>query len=80
MQIRILSSTLVGGVWHEPGIGNYDPALARHLIGLGVAEALEPTEVKKKPVEVAAILSSSQPDQASPRKTASKPRGRPRKS
>ncbi len=82
MQIRILASTLVGGIWHEPGIGNYEPKLAQHLIDIGVAEAfetkiVEPEVVKqteKKP------SSASQPDPALPEKTPKKRRGRPRKS
>ena len=41
MLIKITQSTLTGGVWHEPGIGNYSPELAAHLIGLGVAVPYE---------------------------------------
>jgi hypothetical protein len=53
MKILITSSTLVGGVWHEPGTGNYDPALGQHLIDIGSAVRLEtkinpPQEIKKK--------------------------------
>ena len=82
MQIRILASTLVGGIWHEPGIGNYDPALAQHLIDIGVAvpfetKIVEPTETKTVEKKNSSV---SQPDQASQEKTPKKRRGRPRKS
>jgi len=53
MRIKINGSVLVGGVWHEPGIGNYDPALAQHLIDIGVAvpyeaKIVEPEVVKRE--------------------------------
>jgi len=69
MQIRVLSSTLVDGVWHEPGVGNYDPKLANYLIRIGVAASLEvkAEELKKKAETKPG--SSSQAAQASQKKT-----------
>ena len=83
MQIRVLAPTLVGGIWHDPGVGNYEPKLAQHLIDIGVAVSYEtkveePEVFKEKPVEKK-ISSASQPDQASLEKTPKKRRGRPRK-
>lgn len=79
MKIRIFSSVLVGGVWHEPGIGNYSPELAEHLIGLGVAEKYETkvveeiiTKVDVKKTLPPPSLSVSPPAQVSRGKTAKK--------
>lgn len=68
MQIRVLSSVLVGGVWHEPGIGNYSPELAQHLIDLGAAEPYETkvvTQIETK-VETVDVKKSSAVSQAAP--------------
>jgi len=78
MQIRVISSVLLGGIWHEPGIGNYEPGLAQHLINIGAAEKYE---TKVTPVTEKKTQSfASQPAPVSQKKTAKKPRGRPRKS
>ena len=79
MKIRIFSNVLVGGVWHEPGVGNYSPELAEHLIGLGVAEKYETKVVEemitkvveKKPLTTPSS-SVSRPAQASRKKTVKK--------
>lgn len=73
MKIRIFSSTLVGGVWHEPGIGDYEPGLANHLIELGVAEPCESkvqTVKEIKPVKKTKPRSASQQGQALHKKIA----------
>lgn len=82
MKIRVLGSVLVGGVWHEPGVGNYDPDMAQQLIDLGVAEPFETKVVEpevKKARKTAKKSGASQPAPASQDKTPKK-RGRPRKS
>lgn len=71
MKIYITNSVLVGGTWHEPGEGNYEPNLAKHLISLGVAyeileNKMQKMEVKKTP------SSASQPARVSRKKTAKK--------
>lgn len=53
MKIRIFSNVLVDGVWHDPGIGNYSPDLAEHLIGLGVAEPFETKVIEEMTTKVA---------------------------
>lgn len=73
MQIRVLGPTLVAGVWHEVGVGNYEPELAKHLIDIGAAEPYEtktsaPTEFKE--VDAKKSTSVSQPAQVSRKKTA----------
>tara|TARA_R110000772_G_scaffold64538_2_gene144336 strand:+ start:889 stop:1131 length:243 start_codon:yes stop_codon:yes gene_type:complete len=73
MQIRVLGPTLVGGVWHDAGVGNYEPELAKHLIEIGVAEPYEtkvaaPTEFKA--VDAKKSTSASQVAPASRKKTA----------
>lgn len=75
MKIYVTDNVLVGGRWHEPGVGDYDPELAKHLISLGVARAVEPMENKMlaEPMEnKKKVLQSSQPDPASAGKTAKK--------
>lgn len=76
MLIRIDGSVLVGGVWHEPGVGNYDPALAQHLIDIGVAVPVEQKivepEVKKKRGRPRKSGGASQPARASQSRTAKK--------
>lgn len=75
MKIRILGSALVGGVWHEPGIGNYSPDLANHLISLGVAEPFETKIVEEMELKLEGKRSSvSQPAQASRKRTARRSR------
>lgn len=72
MKIRILNSVLVGGLWHEPGIGNYTPELAQHLIDLGVAEKYETKvveQIETKVVEEKKPFTVSQPAPVSPKKT-----------
>lgn len=77
MQIRILGSTLVEGLgWVEPGVGNFEPKLAEHLIRIGVAEpfhakVVEP-EVKKDSGSEEKPSSVSRPARASRKKTLKK--------
>lgn len=73
MKIQVFSSVLVGGIWHEPGVGNYDPELAQHLIDIGVAAAVE-TKVVEPEVKKRAKKSSgvSQPARVSRKRTAKK--------
>jgi len=75
VKIQILSSILINGVWHEPGVGSYDPVFARQLIDMGVAvevhtKIIEP-EVKKarRPKKSSG---ASQPGQVSRKKIAKK--------
>ena len=70
MQIRVLANTLVNGVWHEPGVGNYDPSLAQHLIDIGVAEAYETKIVTVEVTKAKKPLSASQPGQVLRKKIA----------
>lgn len=81
MKIRVLSSVLVGGVWHEPGVGNYSPELAQHLIDIGAAEKyntkvieqIQTKEVKAEKKPLPEKLSSvSRPAQASRKRTVRK--------
>lgn len=54
MLIKVTQSTLVGGIWHEPGIGEYNDKLAEFLISLGVAERADgakPTPKISAPTE-----------------------------
>ena len=75
MQIRILSSVLINGIWHEPGLGNYEPEFAQSLIDQGFAVALETKiiepEVKKarRPKKFSGV---SQPAPRSRKRTAKK--------
>jgi len=69
MQIRVLASTLIGGVWHEPGVGNYEDSLAQQLIDIGSAELYETkviTEIQTK--KKARLTSASLPVPASRKK------------
>jgi hypothetical protein len=74
MKIRIFGNVLVNGVWHETGIGNYDPALAEHLIDIGVAEKYETKVIEdfqtKEVVEEKKPFTASQPAPASRKRTA----------
>jgi hypothetical protein len=74
MKIRIFGNVLVGGVWHEPGVGNYSPDLAEHLIGLGAAEPYETKVIEemitKEVVEGKKPFTASQPAPASRKRTA----------
>lgn len=75
MQILILENVLVGGVWHEPGVGEYSPELAEHLISLGVARPIQAKVEKPKMItkdEKKTLTSASLPDQASREKPAKK--------
>jgi hypothetical protein len=75
MKIRILAPTLVGGVWHEMGVGNYSPALGQHLIDMGVAELFETKiieEIEVKTVKKPQSLPLSQPAKVLPKKTRKK--------
>ena len=67
MQIQILSSILINGVWHEPGLGNYDPVFARQLIDMGVAVELETKIVEPEVKKVRRPKKSSGASQPAPR-------------
>ncbi len=77
MQIRILISTLMGGRWHEPGVGNYDPATAQHLIDIGAAEPYETKVIKEiKTKKKGPSLSVSQAAQVLRKKIVKKSKGK----
>jgi hypothetical protein len=67
MQIQILSSILINGVWHEPGLGNYDPVFARQLIDMGVAVEVETKIVEPEVKKVRRPKKSSGVSQPAPR-------------
>lgn len=82
MKIEILQHVMALGSWHEPGVGEYEPRLAQHLISIGAARAYEtkvlgPDQLKKKPGDQAQQSPASQPAPALPVKTATR-RGRSR--
>lgn len=68
MKIQILGSVLVGGIWHEPGVGNYEPKLAEHLVEIGVAIPIETKVVEVVEKKSHKTTSASQPAQALPKK------------
>ena len=74
MKIRVLGNVLVAGVWHEPGVGNYSPELAQHLIDIGVAEKYETKVIEefhtKEVVEAKKPFTASQPAPVLPKKIA----------
>ena len=75
MWIRVLASTLVGGVWHEPGVGNYEPKLAQFLIDIGSAVAYETKvieNIETKSVKKPKPGSALPPARASRKRTAKK--------
>lgn len=78
MWIRVRQDTLIDGQWTGVGNGNFAPAIAEHLINIGVAEALE-TKIDP-PTEKKSPSSALQPAPASPESKPKKRRGRPRKS
>ena len=75
MFIRVLASTLVGGIWHEPGVGSYEPGLGQHLIDIGSAELYEAkiiNNIEVKPVKKPISGVVSQPAPVSRKKIARK--------
>lgn len=64
MKIRIFGNVMVGGIWHDQGVGEYSSELAEHLISLGVAEPFETKVVEQ--MEVKAGKKSGPVSQAAP--------------
>ena len=81
MQIRVNSNVLLEGHgWIEPGVGNFEPSLAEHLISLGAAEKMDAQPIQNKMLSVPENkesvakkpVSSSQPAPRSRKRTAKK--------
>jgi hypothetical protein len=71
MKIRVLENVLMGGVWIDPGVGDFDPTTAQHLIDIGSAEPYETKvieDIKTKKPDPGS--SASQAGRVSRKKTA----------